>query len=171
MTGLVLALPVIAMAFLVVGLLARPWLTYREAKRAAANATAVEVSTDDPALARAEAEARSQLPAFLSRLWSPQPGDSEFMVKFRLRSGATPEQIWAEQLRCEGDRLFGRLANDPVARDFRFGQEVEIPDDEIVDWGFRNNGVMQGHFSTRVFLERMPEHVQAETRRTFGWDS
>jgi len=169
MTLIVLAVPVVLGVLLVIALLARPWATYRDARRLAGNQSAVAVSNNDAELSKAETDARAQLPGFLSRLRAPQATDSEFMVKFRLRSGPTPEQIWAEQLRCDGDRLMGRLANDPLTRGYRFDQEVEIPEAEIMDWGFRDNGVMQGHFSTRVFLERMPEHVQTETCRSFGW--
>ena len=135
------------------------------------SATALEVAADDPALARAEADARAALPSFLQRLSSPDPGDGEFMVKFRLRSGSAPEQIWADATRRADGRLIGVLANDPITRGYRIGQEVEIPEHEIMDWGFRRNGVMQGHFSTRVFLERMPVEVQAHTRREMGWTS
>jgi uncharacterized protein YegJ (DUF2314 family) len=135
------------------------------------SATALEVAADDPALVRAEADARAALPTFLRRLESPHPTDAEFMVKFRLRSGATPEQIWADVLRSADGRLIGLLANDPITRGYRMGQDVEISEDEIMDWGFRSNGVMQGHFSTRVFLARMPADVQAYTRREMGWTS
>jgi uncharacterized protein YegJ (DUF2314 family) len=170
MKALVLALPMILGLLLFVALLARPWRMYVEARAASRSGTALPVTNDDRALAQAEAEARATLPDFLVRLASPRPGDSEFMVKFRLRAGKTPEQIWAEQLRRRDGRLYGRLANDPVTRGLSFDQEVEIPEREIIDWGFRDNGVMQGHFSTRVFLERMPETVQADVRKDFGWD-
>jgi uncharacterized protein YegJ (DUF2314 family) len=132
--------------------------------------TALEVASDDPTLVKAEADARASLAAFLDRLQSPLPADADFMVKFRLRAGPSPEQIWAEQLTFTDGELRGVLANDPVTRGFRFGQEVEIPEREIMDWGYRDNGVMQGHFSTRVFLTRMPAEVQAHTRREMGWD-
>jgi uncharacterized protein YegJ (DUF2314 family) len=135
------------------------------------SATALEVAADDPALVRAEADAREALPTFLQRLASPDPADAEFMVKFRLRSGATPEQIWADVSRRTDGALVGLLANDPITRGYRIGQEVEILEHEIMDWGFRSNGVMQGHFSTRVFLARMPADVQAHTRRQMGWTS
>jgi uncharacterized protein YegJ (DUF2314 family) len=133
--------------------------------------TALEVAADDPALVRAELDARAALPTFLQRLASPHPSDSEFMVKFRLRSGATPEQIWADVTRRADGRLVGVLANDPITHGYRIGQEVEIPEHEIMDWGYRSNGAMQGHFSTRVFLEHMPADVQAHTRREMGWTS
>lgn len=135
------------------------------------SATALEVAADDPALVRAEADARAALPTFLQRLSSPDPADGEFMVKFRLRAGSTPEQIWADVTRRADGRLIGVLANDPITRGYRIGQEVEIPEHEIMDWGFRSSGVMQGHFSTRVFLERMPAEVQAHTCREMGWGS
>lgn len=135
------------------------------------SATALEVAADDPALVRAEADARAALPTFFQHLASPDPTDAEFMVKFRLRSGAAPEQIWADVTRRADGALIGVLANDPMTRGYCIGQEVEIPEHEIMDWGFRNNGVMQGHFSTRVFLERMPADVQAHTRREMGWTS
>ena len=53
--------------------------------------TALEVASDEPALVKAEADARASLAAFLDRLQSPRPADAEFMVKFRIRAGPSPE--------------------------------------------------------------------------------
>jgi len=128
------------------------------------------VDPDDPAIAVAQAEARSTLPAFFDRLERPQSGDLDFMLKFRLRSGGKAEQIWAEQIAKDGDRLSGRLANPPRLRGYSEGQEVEIPREDILDWGYRQGGVMQGHFSTRVLMPQMPRKVAAHICRRFGWD-
>jgi uncharacterized protein YegJ (DUF2314 family) len=140
-------------------------------RRFAHRSTGSWVAPDDPEVSAAEAHAKSTLSDFLHRLQHASPGDSEFMLKFRLRSGSAAEQIWAEQIVQRDGRLYGRLANDPVNRGLLIDQEVEIQETDIVDWGYRSDGVMQGHFSTRALMPRMPKGVAAHIRREFGWDS
>ena len=133
------------------------------------NATAILIGPDDIELQDAEARARAGLAEFLHRFAAPQPGDSDFMVKVRLFGGPEPEQIWAEQLVRRDGQLFGSLANDPMTAGYKFGQSVPIDEANITDWGYRAKGTMQGHFSTRIFLDRMPQRVQADVRQQFGW--
>jgi uncharacterized protein YegJ (DUF2314 family) len=128
------------------------------------------VEADDPEILAAEGQAKSTLPAFLQRLQQPDAGDTEFMLKFRLRSGDAAEQIWAEQIVSRNGRLYGRLANKPVNRGHSFDEEVEIAETDILDWGYRSDGVMQGHFSTRALMPRMPKHAAAHICQEFGWD-
>ena len=137
---------------------------------ASKNRTAVLVSSDDDELRASEMEARAGLPGFLRRFDAPRPGDSEFIVKLRVFGGPEPEQIWVEELVRRTGGIWGRLANDPLTPGYRFGQWVEVSEDNITDWGFRANGVMQGHHSTRVFLKRMTEAVQADVCNQFGWE-
>ena len=128
------------------------------------------VDPGDPEIAAAADQAKASLPDFLRRLERPGPGETDFMVKFRLRSGDDAEQIWAEELTKRDGRLHGRLANPPRTRGHSAGQEVKIPESDILDWGYRSGEIMQGHFSTRALMPRMPKETAAHIRRQFGWD-
>jgi uncharacterized protein YegJ (DUF2314 family) len=46
---------------------------------------------------------------------------------------------------------------------------VVIRRQDINDWGFFRNEVMQGNFTTRVQLTRMPPQQAADIRRGLGW--
>jgi len=128
------------------------------------------VDPNDSELAAAEAQAKASLPDFLRRLEQPGPGETDFMLKFRLRSGGEAEQIWAEEITKRDGRIYGRLGNRPISAGYSEGQEVEIPPGDILDWGYRAGEVMQGHFSTRALMPRMPRETAAHIRRQFGWD-
>ena len=128
------------------------------------------VDPGDPEIAAAEMQAKASLPDFLRRLERPEPDETEFMLKFRLRSGGEVEQIWAEEITKRDGRLYGRLGNQPTTKGYSEGQEVEIHEADILDWGYRSGEVMQGHFSTRALMSRMPRETAAHIRRQFGWD-
>jgi uncharacterized protein YegJ (DUF2314 family) len=134
-----------------------------------AHRTGSEIDPSDPAFAEAERRARALVPQFLARFQSPRPGDSDFMAKIRLHGGDMPEQIWVEELARQAGRFSGVLANHPMTRGHRLGDRVAFDQADILDWGFMERGVMQGHYSTRLFMERMPEAAAADVRRQFGW--
>ncbi|WP_407644605.1 DUF2314 domain-containing protein [Erythrobacter mangrovi] len=117
----------------------------------------------------AKAEARESLPTFWHAYHHPDPNDREFILKFNLTPESDAELIWATDIAVRGDRVFGRLGNQPLAPDFHQGQEVEIDPDQIVDWSYVKNGVAQGHFQTRVMMSYMPSHVVKEAKQQLGW--
>lgn len=125
------------------------------------------VSADDPNMNAARDRARAELPAFFERLANPAANESAFHVKFDL--GDTGEFIWADELRQEGNRLTGRLANTPLHPEYRYGQRVDVPHAAIVDWGFFRAGRMQGNYTTRVQMEAMSSEEAGEIRAAFGW--
>jgi uncharacterized protein YegJ (DUF2314 family) len=125
----------------------------------------------DPEMEAAKAKGRETFQTFVNRFVSPQPGDSGFMVKFNL--GPAPnldkEFIWASDLRMDGDTLTGLLTDEPLAPGFRKGQRVPITADDIIDWGFFNNGALQGGFTERVLISRMSYPEAARQRANLGW--
>jgi len=131
--------------------------------------TGSEIDPSDPAFAQAERRARALVPQFIARLQSPRPGDRDFMAKIRLHCGALPEQIWVEGIARHEGRLTGVLANHPMTTGYRLGDRVAFDLTDILDWGFMEVGVMQGHYSTRVFIDRMSDAESADIRRQFGW--
>ena len=125
---------------------------------------------DDAEMNAARAEAQRRLPEFFATLAAPQPSDRMFMVKFDLNRGVgDAEFIWADNIQFGGGQIRGRLANNPVNPAYTEGQTVVIRRQDINDWGFFRNAVMQGNFTTRVQLTRMPPQQAAEIRRGLGW--
>jgi uncharacterized protein YegJ (DUF2314 family) len=128
----------------------------------------IEVAADDPAMDAAIAEAQRTLPEFLAMLRDPPRGADGFGIKYPLGGW---EHIWVDTLRLDGDAIVGRLGNHPVQEGFAIGDEVRVPLAEISDWAyFAPDGVMQGHRTTRVLLDRMPATERAQLVAVFGWE-
>ncbi len=124
---------------------------------------------DNPKMNAAKASAQRTLPVFFARLASPGSDEGEFMVKFNLTPDGQAENIWADQLEWEGTKLYGRLANTPLAPEFSRGQRVLIERNLISDWSYFKGNVMQGGYTMRVMLDAMPADQAARLRTEFGW--
>jgi uncharacterized protein YegJ (DUF2314 family) len=145
------------------------------------------VGRGDPDMARARAQARATLPDFLQHLRNPAPAESVFVVKFRLlpRHVSSPtnkddfalpgdeadEFIWANmlKLREDGQALSGVIDDSPRSRGFFSGQPVVIPLADVMDWGYMKSGVMQGNYTTKALLAKMPEDEAAKAKKVLGW--
>lgn len=128
-----------------------------------------EVTADDREMNAAIARGRATLPDFYRRLASPAAGEGEFMVKFDIAPGDAVEYVWAAQLDRSRAPMTGVLINQPVYTHDREGDRVAIPEDRIIDWGYRSGGVMQGSFTNRILIDRMPSEQAAEYREFLGW--
>lgn len=128
----------------------------------------IYIEADDPVMDAAIAEAQRTLPEFLAVLDDPPRGASEFAIKFPLGGW---EHIWVDNLRHQGDRIVGNLANAPEQEGHRLGERVSVPLAEISDWAYRApDGVMQGHRTTRVLFAQFPDDLVAALVEDFGWE-
>jgi uncharacterized protein YegJ (DUF2314 family) len=58
-----------------------------------------------------------------------------FSVKAPVTYGDNTEFIWIEVTALEGDRIYGRLGNDPVdLGPLKFGSNVSVPLEDLNDW-------------------------------------
>jgi uncharacterized protein YegJ (DUF2314 family) len=129
---------------------------------------------DDPDVAVAKQQARDNLPTFRAALDAAGPDDSDFMLKFDLCHGRGrdhKESIWARDIERRDGVIHGRLANAPDDPAFRQGDAVVIDPAAIDDWCFFRRNVAQGHFVTRLMIERSPPRHAAQARRDLGWSS
>ena len=149
------------------GLAAVPAAASQELQQYPSRPDVVGVREGDPEMAAAVARARSQLPEFYRRLANPGPDEHRFAVKFDLAGSG--EMIWAGSLQRESGRLSGTLSNVPMHPAYRQGQRIDIPESAIIDWGFVRGARMEGNFTTRVIIDRMPPEQAAETRAALGW--
>lgn len=122
---------------------------------------------NDAAMAAAIAEARRTYPQFLAAFdIAPPLRQGDYMVKLAL---ATPdggeEHIWVDNLRIDGDRMFGMLANEPGnLPGMRRGSPVEIDHARVSDWSIDGSEGMYGNYTTRVMLPHMNEADAAALR-------
>jgi len=124
---------------------------------------------NDAAMAAAIAEARRTYPQFLTALdIAPPLRQADYMVKVAL---ATPdggeEHIWVDNLRVDGDRMFGTLANEPGnLPGMRRGSPIEIDHALVSDWSIDGSEGMYGNYTTRVMLPHMNEADAAALRES-----
>jgi uncharacterized protein YegJ (DUF2314 family) len=147
----------------------------------------VHVGVGDPAMASARAEGRATLPTFLEHLKNPATDESHFIIKFRLdrkqvlgpmqqgmaQPGDEPDEfIWAKNpnLMSGGTLVSGFIDDTPRSKGFYRGQPVMVPTDDIIDWAYRKDGKVQGAYTTKVLLSKLPSGEAAQARAAMGWD-
>lgn len=127
----------------------------------------VPVSQEDREMNAAIAAARQALPEFLAVVDSPPAGVRDVAFKYPLEGW---EHIWVSDVRRRGDRLEGKLDNEPQAEGHVLGEQVSVPLAEVSDWGYRGaDGVMRGHRTTRVLLVHLDPEEAEQVRQWLGW--
>ena len=139
------------------------------AARAQAQDRVINIAPGDPQMNAAIARAKSGLPVFFGHVATPGPGETSFLVKFDVIPESGVEFVWAEIISHRGGQTVARLVNEPADKRFKFGQQVTLNDDQVIDWSYRHAGVTVGSHTTRVLLARMPEAEAAPIRKYLGW--
>ena len=118
----------------------------------------VDVRADDPGMLEAIATARRTSGQFLAWL-DAHPGDDSLALKVALPStSGSVEHVWLIGIRREGtDALSGTIENvTATLAGHATGDRVTVKVDELTDWKYVEDGVMQGGHTIRFFLARMP---------------
>ena len=129
----------------------------------------IAVPAGDPEMAAAMKKARAGLPVFFGHATAPGPDEGGFMIKYDLLPGAPSEFIWAELISHRGDVTVARLLNAPLSAGFKKGQQVEIRDNQVVDWAWWHAGTLVGGVTMRVLIARMPAAKARAMLDRFGW--
>lgn len=114
-----------------------------------------DVAENDEEMERAMEEARRRFPEFVQAFLGRR-GESHH-VKAPLEHHGRVEHIWIEVDAIEGNRIVGRLANDPIdLGPLRVGDGIVVDSDTISDWLYIDeNGQMVGGFTIAVLNKRM----------------
>jgi uncharacterized protein YegJ (DUF2314 family) len=110
----------------------------------------VEVSGDDPAMVRAVEQARAEWPKLVAAF---EAGAGEnFSVKAPVTEAGNTEYIWITVTAVEGDRVYGRLANEPANLGaLRLDSKVSVSVTDLNDWCYVDaGGQMVGGFTIAV---------------------
>jgi uncharacterized protein YegJ (DUF2314 family) len=124
----------------------------------ASEKTVIMVSDNDPEMDAAIKQARAEVGAFVKRLQAPQAGDQYFSVKAPLRDGEQVEHFWLDGIRHEKGVFSGTLGNDPeLVKGHKYGERIVMPESEISDWMYVENGVLVGGYTVRLLRKRMSQ--------------
>lgn len=118
---------------------------------------------DDSEMNAAMVQARESIGTFLQALQDSKPGRSNYSIKVGFRDPHGQEFMWLSEI-CYGDEsLRGRVANTPqTVHSPRYGASVTVSKDEIADWMFIENGVLQGGYTMRVMRNRLPPEDRSQ---------
>ncbi len=129
--------------------------------------TITAVKASDPVMNAAIAEAKRTLPKFLAILAAQEPSITEIGFKYPLGGW---EHIWVTNVRRDGPYLRGDLANEPAQRRYKLGDPVKVKLADVSDWAYRDkDGVMQGHYTTRVLFSQIDPEDAANIKASFKW--
>jgi uncharacterized protein YegJ (DUF2314 family) len=157
------------MAMLATALVAGCSNPVRQDEKPAVKDEVVKVATDDAAMEAAKREGQRTLPEFWQHQAKPAADETMFSVKFDLLPGPAAEYIWASVSKRDANGIVGVLGNTPEAPGYALGQSVKINEADIIDWQYRKGEQMQGHYTTRVLIDRMPPAEAKEYRAALGW--
>ena len=127
------------------------------------------VPASDTQMNAAIAQAKRELPVFFGHVGAPSPGEDHFLVKFDVIPEEGVEFVWGEVISHANAQSVVKLYNGSKDGRFKLGQQVRVNDADVIDWGYRKNRVMQGNYTTRVLIGRIPEAEAASIRRLYGW--
>ena len=132
-----------------------------------------QVRGDDADMRRGIAEAKANFGHFVARLRDPEPQDEGFGVKVAISHEGGTENLWLNEIRVDDSGVEGLIANDPVHVPHRLGDRWRCGFEDVVDWTFFCDGRMQGNFTLRAMLPRMPKDQQRQFRGMLEsrWDT
>ena len=132
----------------------------------------IYTSADDVAVDAAVKEARRTLPVFWTKFDAQAPGYGAFALKVGLDADGTRmeiEHIWVDNLARANGKVFGHLANEPVAlAGLSEGSRVEVEASRITDWQYAKDGKLYGHFTTRALSPKANAEQRALTAELFA---
>lgn len=121
------------------------------------------VADDDQEMNAAIDQARATVDQFIQALEAPTPTQSDFSVKMLIKDDEHGEHMWIMPVRYEEGRFVGLVGNEPLdVSSVQFGDEVEVAKDQISDWMYVDEGVLQGGYTFRVLRNTLSPEEQAE---------
>jgi uncharacterized protein YegJ (DUF2314 family) len=126
----------------------------------------VNVSADDEKMNAAINEARESLDVFWDLFNQPVDGESDFTLKVRIKDKLNNvEHLWVDDIRKENDKIYGTVQNEPVrVKTVKYGQVIEISEEDITDWTYIKNSKIHGGFTIRVLLDYIPKEEAEQLR-------
>jgi uncharacterized protein YegJ (DUF2314 family) len=111
------------------------------------------VDGDDPRMVAAVAEARRRWPEFVKAFKAKRPLQG-FAVKVPFKEDAETEFMWVEVLKIDGEKIEGKLSNEPnTIKKLKLNDKVTVKVADVQDWIYSDGEKMVGGFSAKVLEE------------------
>ena len=128
---------------------------------------------NDPEMLLAMAQARKSVDQFIDSLVNQTAGQEEFSVKVCILEfgEANGEYVWLLPPVQYEDGLFsGPIGNIPSRQSgYEYGDKFVIAKDEIADWKYVEDGILQGGFTFRLMRSRLSEDEQRQLDNFTGF--
>ncbi len=123
----------------------------------------INTGADDAAMNAAIKQAQATLPVFWAAFEGKRPGTSDYAVKLMMTGDdGFKEHIWAFLSRREGDQVVAELTNIPEHLPaMKQGSEVRVSQSLITDWTYSKDGLVYGHYTTRVLWPHLSPEERA----------
>lgn len=119
-------------------------------------ATAPTLSGTDAEMESAFQVARDTLDIFRERIATPHPNRTYVAVKVRFSPpDGISQDIWVDNVIYTEGSFRGNMGDDIPSLRLRFGEEIIIPTEDIVDWMIVEDGKLIGGYTIRLAYERM----------------
>lgn len=132
-----------------------------------------QVRKGDRDMDKAIGRARENFHFFVERLRNPQPGDENFGIKAGITHEGVTEHIWLVDVSVDDAGFEGAIGNEPRSVPYNLGDHWRGSLQQLTDWTFMSHGRMQGNFTLRAMMPRMPREQQREARLMLEsrWDT
>lgn len=117
----------------------------------------IMVDDNDAEMNAAIAKARETLPKFWTAFDHPAAGQEHFNLKVKIADGKEGEFFWMENVEKKDGKIFGTIGNEAeLVHNVKMGQRIEIPEADISDWFYMQDGKMVGNYTIRALFKHMP---------------
>lgn len=118
--------------------------------------SAVYVNDSDGEMNNAMENANESLDLFQIALQSKNPNYSEFKLKQYIETDEGGEHIWIGDILFKNGKYTGIVQNDPIGTTkIKFGDDVEIPVENVTDWMYYDGDTIRGAFTVKVLRKNM----------------
>ncbi|HCN52126.1 MAG TPA: DUF2314 domain-containing protein [Chryseobacterium sp.] len=131
-----------------------------------------QISSRDKGMIAAIETARKTFYKFENALKSGNPNFKNFGLKKAFKSDQGDEFLWISPVLYskELNKYAGTVNSPPVyTKEVKHDEVVEIEKNEISDWIYFDNGILQGGYTIRILRDRMTKEERKEFDEKSGY--
>lgn len=133
----------------------------------------IYIEDNDPDMENAIAEARKTYENFFTAQKEKDADINSFAMKVLIKdeSNGESEHIWLSDITRDGDVMQGNIANEPVyITHVKYGDRYSFGVNDISDWSYSKDGLMEGNYTMCVLFKVMPEEEVTYYKDTYGYE-